>query len=110
MSKMFVTPPDVAQLSDLASQEIEPSSLVEEGLFTAGGVFVLRDGSPYRGYYHLHRDGEYMAGFSHDPNDAASQNTYARAYSGLDVFTIVRTDKDIKTHIYHNLKKVTNDE
>ena len=76
MSKMFVTPPDVAQLSDLASQEIEPSSLVEEGLFTAGGVFVLRDGSPYRGYYHLHRDGEYMAGFSHDPNDAASQNTY----------------------------------
>ena len=37
---------------------------------------------------------------------AASQNAYARAYSGLDVLTIVRTDKDIKTHIYHNIKKV----
>ena len=40
---------------------------------------------------------------------AASQNAYARAYSGFDVLTIVRTDKDIKTHIYHNIKKATND-
>jgi hypothetical protein len=27
---------------------------------------------------------------------AISQNTYARAYSGIDVLTIVETDKDIK--------------
>ena len=33
---------------------------------------------------------------------AISQNTYARAYSGIDVLTIVETDKDIKTHIYEN--------
>ena len=35
---------------------------------------------------------------------AASQNAYARAYSGVDVLTIMRTDKDIKTHIYHTIK------
>tara|TARA_R110002153_G_scaffold160479_1_gene312837 strand:+ start:176 stop:322 length:147 start_codon:yes stop_codon:yes gene_type:complete len=36
---------------------------------------------------------------------AVSQNAYAKAYSGLDFLTIMRTEKDIKTHIYHNLKK-----
>ena len=36
---------------------------------------------------------------------AVGQNAYAKAYSGLDVLTIVGTEKDIKTHIYHNLKK-----
>ena len=36
---------------------------------------------------------------------AVSQSTYAKAYSGLDFLTIMRTEKDIKTHIYHNLKK-----
>ena len=36
---------------------------------------------------------------------AVSQNAYARAYSGIDFLTIMRTEKDIKTHIYHNLKK-----
>jgi len=38
---------------------------------------------------------------------AASQNAYARAYSGLDVLTIMRTEKDIKTHIYHTIKEKT---
>ena len=33
---------------------------------------------------------------------AISQNAYARAYSGIDVLTIVQTEKDIKTHIYEN--------
>tara|TARA_R110000765_G_scaffold176129_1_gene281121 strand:+ start:345 stop:530 length:186 start_codon:yes stop_codon:yes gene_type:complete len=41
---------------------------------------------------------------------AASQNAYSRAYSGLDILTIVRTDKDIKAHIYDNIKKATNDD
>ena len=36
---------------------------------------------------------------------AVSQSAYAKAYSGIDFLTIMRTEKDIKTHIYHNLKK-----
>ena len=38
---------------------------------------------------------------------AASQNVYARAYSGVDVLTIIQTDKDIKTHLYHTIKEQT---
>ena len=36
---------------------------------------------------------------------AVSQNAYAKVYGGKDFLTIVRTEKDIKTHIYHSLKK-----
>ena len=36
---------------------------------------------------------------------AVSQSTYAKVYSGLDFLTIMRTEKDIKTHIYHSLKE-----
>ena len=36
---------------------------------------------------------------------AISQNAYAKAYSGVDFLTIIKTEKDIKTHIYHHLKK-----
>jgi len=36
---------------------------------------------------------------------AISHNTYAKAYSGLDFLTIIKTEKDIKTHIYHSLKE-----
>ena len=36
---------------------------------------------------------------------AVSQNAYAKVYSGVDFLTIIRTEKDIKTHIYHSLKK-----
>ena len=36
---------------------------------------------------------------------AVSHNAYAKAYSGVDFLTIIGTEKDIKTHIYHNLKK-----
>ena len=36
---------------------------------------------------------------------AVSNNVYARAYSGVDFLTIIKTEKDIKTHIYHHLKK-----
>ena len=39
---------------------------------------------------------------------AVSQNAYARAYSGVDMLTIISTEKDIKTHIYDNLKKERN--
>ena len=35
---------------------------------------------------------------------AVSQNVYAKAYSGVDVLTIISTEKDIKTHIYEGLK------
>ena len=40
---------------------------------------------------------------------AASQNAYAKAYSGIDFLTIIKTEKDIKTHIYHSLKKEKNE-
>ena len=36
---------------------------------------------------------------------AVSQNAYAKAYSGLDVLTIMQTEKDIKSHLLDGLKK-----
>ena len=39
---------------------------------------------------------------------AVSQNAYAKAYSGIDFLTIMRTEKDIKTHAYEALKKEEN--
>ena len=36
---------------------------------------------------------------------AVSQNAYARAYSGVDMLTIMSTDKDIKRHAYEMIKK-----
>ena len=36
---------------------------------------------------------------------AVSHNTYAKVYSGIDFLTIMQTEKDIKTHVYHSLKK-----
>ncbi len=35
---------------------------------------------------------------------AVSQNPYAKAYSGADVLTIMSTEKDIKSHVYDELK------
>jgi len=40
---------------------------------------------------------------------AISHNAYAKAYSGVDFLTIIGTEKDIKTHIYHSLKKEEDD-
>jgi len=42
---------------------------------------------------------------------AISQNIYAKTYSGADILTIIKTDKDIKAHVYEVLKneKKTND-
>ena len=37
---------------------------------------------------------------------AASQNAYTRIYSGVDVLTIMSTEKDIKTHVYENAKEL----
>ena len=36
---------------------------------------------------------------------AVSQNSYARAYSGVDMLTIMSTDKDIKRHVYEKIKE-----
>ena len=36
---------------------------------------------------------------------AVSQNTYTRVYNGIDVLTIMKTDKDIKRHVYDRIKK-----
>ena len=35
---------------------------------------------------------------------AVSQNAYAKAYSGIDILTIIKTEKDIKTHLYENIQ------
>ena len=39
---------------------------------------------------------------------AVGQNAYAKAYSGIDVLTIINTEKDIRTHAYDALKKEKN--
>ena len=39
---------------------------------------------------------------------AASQNAYTRIYSGVDVLTIMSTEKDIKRHVYDNVKELYN--
>ena len=36
---------------------------------------------------------------------AGTQNTYAKVYNGMDVLTIMRTEKSMKKHIYDNAKK-----
>ena len=36
---------------------------------------------------------------------AISQNTYAKVYNGVDVLTIMNTEKSIKKHVYDNAKK-----
>ena len=37
---------------------------------------------------------------------ALSQNTYAKVYNGIDVLTIMSTEKSIKGHAYDSAKKV----
>ena len=39
---------------------------------------------------------------------AVSQNTYAKAYSGIDFLTVITTEKDIKMHAYDALTKGQN--
>ena len=36
---------------------------------------------------------------------AVSQNAYVKAYNGIDVLTIMETDKDIKRHVYDRIKR-----
>ena len=36
---------------------------------------------------------------------AISQNSYAKMYNGLDVLTIMHTEKSMKKHVYDNAKK-----
>ena len=40
---------------------------------------------------------------------AASQNAYARAYSGVDMLTIMSTEKSIKKHAYDKTKELIDD-
>ena len=35
---------------------------------------------------------------------AGTQNAYVKAYNGVDMLTIIQTDKDIKRHIYDTIK------
>ena len=35
---------------------------------------------------------------------AASQNAYSKAYGALDFGVVIKTKKDIKTHVYENAK------
>ena len=36
---------------------------------------------------------------------AISQNAYVKVYNGVDVLTIMQTDKDLKRHAYEMIKK-----
>jgi len=36
---------------------------------------------------------------------AISQNAYVKAYNGVDVLTIMATEKDIKKHVYEKGKQ-----
>ena len=38
---------------------------------------------------------------------AASNNMFAKTYSGIDFLTIINTEKDIKTHVYDRLTAST---
>ena len=40
---------------------------------------------------------------------AISQNAYVKAYNGVDVLTIMSTEKDIKNHVYDKTKEFIND-
>ena len=35
---------------------------------------------------------------------AVSQNVYTKAYSGVDMLTIIQTEKDIRTHLYETIR------
>ena len=37
---------------------------------------------------------------------AISQNSYVKVYNGVDVLTIMNTDKDIKRHMYDQIRKI----
>ena len=41
---------------------------------------------------------------------AVSQNVYAKAYSGVDMITIIGTEKDIKRHIYDKVREHNKEE
>ena len=40
---------------------------------------------------------------------AISQNTYAKVYNGMDILTIMSTEKSIKKHVYEKAKEVIDD-
>ena len=35
---------------------------------------------------------------------AVTQNSYAKIYNGVDVLTVISTEKIIKKHVYENIK------
>ena len=41
---------------------------------------------------------------------AVSQNAYVKVYNGMDVLTIMQTDKDIKKHIYDKVQEYNSTE
>ena len=41
---------------------------------------------------------------------AVSQNAYVKAYNGIDVLTIMATEKDIKRHVYEKGKEYIYDQ
>ena len=48
-----------------------------------------------------------IAMFSSSAGIAVSNNVYAKAYSGVDFLTVIKTEKDIKTHVYNRLTAST---
>ena len=68
-----------------------------DNLHTGSGKFYLKDGSPFSGYYHIHKDGfQYMTGTTHADD---SQNMYFK-----EEFEGIVYDKLI-LHNFAELKK-----
>ena len=36
---------------------------------------------------------------------AVTQNSYAKIYNGIDVLTVISTEKSIKKHVYEKIKE-----
>ena len=41
---------------------------------------------------------------------ALSQNTYAKMYNGVDILTIMQTDKSMKRHAYDQIRRLNKEE
>ena len=47
-----------------------------------------------------------FAMFTSGAGIAISHNAHVKVYNGIDLLTIINTEKDIKTHLYESIKYV----
>ena len=91
------------------------SMLTERNIFTNAGSVIQKESFMYTkimllmAIVILTSSCTEFAILSSGATIAVSHNAYAKAYSGVDFLTIISTEKDIKTHLYHSLKKEENE-